>query len=42
MFQLIDHGLEYLRSQFVSANISNMSRSNPYVFTEECSIMGEY
>lgn len=31
MFQLSDNEVEYLRSQFVTANIS----SNPYVFTEQ-------
>ena len=35
MFQLTDYELEYLRSQFVTANISSMARSNPYVFTEQ-------
>ena len=35
MFQLSDDEVEYLRSQFVTANISNKSRSNPYVFTEQ-------
>ena len=35
MFQLTDYELEYLRSQFVTANISSMVRSNPYVFTEQ-------
>ena len=35
MFQLTDYKLEYLRSQFVTANISSMVRSNPYVFTEQ-------
>jgi len=33
MFQLSDNEVEYLRSQFVTANISSKSRSNPYVFT---------
>lgn len=33
MFQLSDEEVEYLRSQFVTANISSKSRSNPYVFT---------
>ena len=32
MFQLSDEEVEYLRSQFVTANISSKSRSNPYVF----------
>ena len=35
MFQLTDGEVEYLRSQFVTANISSKSRSNPYVFTEQ-------
>ena len=35
MFQLSDNEVEYLRSQFVTANISSKSRSNPYVFTEQ-------
>jgi len=35
MFQLIDSELENLRSQFVTANISSMTRSNPFVFTEQ-------
>ena len=35
MFQLSDDELEHLRSQFVTANISSKSRSNPYVFTEQ-------
>lgn len=35
MFQLSDDEVEYLRSQFVTANISKKSRSNPYVFTEQ-------
>lgn len=35
MFQLTDYELEYLRSHFVTANISSMVRSNPYVFTEQ-------
>ena len=35
MFQLSDDEVEYLRSQFVTANISSKSRSNPYVFTEQ-------
>lgn len=34
-FQLSDEEVEYLRSQFVTANISSKSRSNPYVFTEQ-------
>lgn len=32
MFQLSDNEVEYLRSQFVTANISSKSRSNPYAF----------
>ena len=35
MFQLTDSELENLRSQFVTANISSMARSNPFVFTEQ-------
>ena len=35
MFQLSDEEVKYLRSQFVTANISSKSRSNPYVFTEQ-------
>lgn len=35
MFQLSDDEVEYLRSQFVTANISSKSRSYPYVFTEQ-------
>ena len=35
MFQLSDNEVEYLRLQFVTANISSKSRSNPYVFTEQ-------
>lgn len=35
MFQLTDIESEYLRSQFATANISNMSRYNPFVFTEQ-------
>lgn len=35
MFQLSDNEVEYLRSQFLTANISSKSRSNPYVFTEQ-------
>ena len=35
MFQLSDNEVKYLRSQFVTANISSKSRSNPYVFTEQ-------
>lgn len=35
MFQLTDIESECLRSQFATANISNMSRYNPFVFTEQ-------
>lgn len=35
MFQLSDQEVAFLRSQFVTANISSKSRSNPYVFTEQ-------
>lgn len=35
MFQLSDEEVEYLRLQFVTANISSKSCSNPYVFTEQ-------
>ena len=35
MFQLSDHELENLQSQFVTANISSMARTNPYAFTEQ-------
>ena len=35
MFQLNENELEYLRSHFVTANISIMARTNPYVFTEQ-------
>ena len=35
MFQLTNEELSNLRSQFVTANLSTMSRSNPYVFTEQ-------
>ena len=35
MFQLSDNEVEYLRSHFVTANISSKSRSNPYFFTEQ-------
>ena len=34
MFQLSEEEAIYLRSQFVTANISSKSRVNPYVFTE--------
>ena len=35
MFQLSDEEVEYLRSHFVTANISSKSRSNPHAFTEQ-------
>ena len=35
MFQLSDEEVEYLRSKFLTANISSKSRSNPYVFAEQ-------
>ncbi len=35
MFQLTNEELSNLWSQFVTANLSTMSRSNPYVFTEQ-------
>ncbi len=35
MFQLSDNELAYLRSQFVTANVSSMARTNPYAFTEQ-------
>ncbi len=35
MFQLSDEGIDILRSQNATANINTMSRSNPYVFTEQ-------
>lgn len=35
MFQLTDEELYKLRSQFVTANINSMARTNPYVFTEQ-------
>lgn len=35
MFQLNDNELEELRLQNVTANINNMSRTNPFVFTEQ-------
>ena len=35
IFQLSDEEVEYLRSKFLTANISSKSRSNPYVFTEQ-------
>lgn len=34
-FQLTDEEVEYLRSNFSTTNISSMSRSNPYAFTEQ-------
>lgn len=34
-FQLTDEEVEYLRSNFLTANISTMSRNNPYAFTEQ-------
>lgn len=33
MFQLTQDEVNMLRSQFVTANINQMSRSNPYAFT---------
>ena len=35
MFQLSDEEIDILRSQNATANINTMSRSNPYVFTEQ-------
>ena len=35
MFQLTKEGTEYLRSKFLTTNISPMTRSLPYVFTEQ-------
>ena len=35
MFQINENELHNLRSQFVTANINNKSRSMPYVFTEQ-------
>lgn len=35
MFQLTEEELDYLRCQFVTANINSKSRSLPYVFTEQ-------
>ena len=35
MFQLEKHEVETLRSQNVTANINNMSRALPFVFTEQ-------
>ena len=33
MFQLTEEEVNNLRSQFATANISTMARTNPYVFT---------
>jgi flagellar assembly factor FliW len=35
MFELTDEEVEILWSQNATANINSMSRSNPYVFTEQ-------
>ena len=35
MFQMTDEEVENLWSQNETANINSMSRSNPYVFTEQ-------
>ena len=35
MFQTSDEEKDNLRSQFATANTNSMSRSNPYVFTEQ-------
>lgn len=35
MFQLLDKELYKLRSQIVTTNINSMTRTNPYVFTEQ-------
>ena len=35
MFQLTEEEVNNLRSQIVTANISTMARTNPYVFTEQ-------
>ena len=35
MFQLSDEEIDILRSQNATANVNTMSRSNPYVFTEQ-------
>lgn len=35
MFQLNENELEELRLQNVTANVNNMSRTNPFVFTEQ-------
>lgn len=34
-FQLTDEEVRYLRSKYLTANISTMSRNNPYAFTEQ-------
>ena len=34
MFQLTKEETDFLRSKFLTANISSMTRSLPYVFTE--------
>ena len=39
MFQLTKEEVQQLRSQFVTANISVMSRTLPYVFTEQGTYM---
>ena len=35
MFELTDEETEYLRSNFLTANINSKSRYNPHVFTEQ-------
>ena len=35
MFQLSDNEVEYLRSNFLTANLNSKSRYNPHVFTEQ-------
>ena len=35
MFELTDDEVEYLRSNFLTANINSKSRYNPHVFTEQ-------
>ena len=35
MFELSDEEVEYLRSKFLTANISSKNRYNPHVFTEQ-------
>lgn len=35
MFQTFDEEKDDLQSQFATANTNSMSRSNPYVFTEQ-------